>query len=98
THYRLAASRTVQPMVGLPRCRCSLAQRRFGRAGRPTRGRRSKERLNKEVKRRADLVGIFSNEASITPLIGAVLLEQNDEWLLQCHYMQTEGVAELTHR
>jgi len=54
------------------------------------------ERLNKEVKRRADVVGIFPNEASITRLIGAVLLEQNDEWLLQCRYMQIEGMAELT--
>jgi transposase-like protein len=53
------------------------------------------ERLNKEVKRRADVVGIFPNEASITRLIGAVLLEQNDEWLLQCRYMQIEGMAEL---
>ena len=51
------------------------------------------ERLNKEVKRRADVVGIFPNEASITRLIGAVLLEQNDEWLLQCRYMQIEGLA-----
>jgi putative transposase len=54
------------------------------------------ERLNKEVKRRADVVGIFPNEASITRLIGAVLLEQNDEWLLQCRYMQIDGMAELT--
>jgi transposase-like protein len=53
------------------------------------------ERLNKEVKRRADVVGIFPNETSITRLIGAVLLEQNDEWLLQCRYMQIEGMAEL---
>src|ERR687886_456348 len=53
------------------------------------------ERLNKEVKRRADVVGIFPNEASITRLIGAVLLEQNDEWLLQHRYMQIEGMAEL---
>lgn len=42
------------------------------------------------------VVGIFPNEASITRLIGAVLLEQNDEWLLQCRYMQIEGMAELT--
>ena len=48
------------------------------------------------MKRRADVVGIFPNEASITRLIGAVLLEQNDEWLLQCRYMQIEGMAELT--
>ena len=38
------------------------------------------ERLIKEVKRRADVVGIFPNEDSITRLIGAVLLEQNDEY------------------
>jgi transposase-like protein len=56
------------------------------------------ERLNKEVKRRADVVGIFPTEASITRLIGAVLLEQNDEWLVQCRYMQIEGMAELTPR
>ena len=49
-----------------------------------------------EVKRRADVVGIFPNEASITRLIGAVLLEQHDEWLLQHCYMQIEGMVELT--
>jgi transposase-like protein len=53
------------------------------------------ERLNKEVKRRADVVGIFPGEASITRLIGAVLLEQNDEWPLQHRYMQVEAMAEL---
>jgi putative transposase len=53
------------------------------------------ERLNKEVKRRADVVGIFPNEASILRLIGAVLLEANDEWQLQHRYMQVEAMAEL---
>ena len=54
------------------------------------------ERANKEVKRCADVVGIFPNEDSITRLVGAVLLEQNDEWQLQHRYMQIEGMAALT--
>jgi putative transposase len=53
------------------------------------------ERLNKEVKRRADVMGIFPSEQSIIRLIGAVLLEQNDEWQLQHRYMQVEGMAGL---
>ena len=53
------------------------------------------ERLNKEVKRRADIIRIFPNEASIIRLISAVLLEQNDEWQLQHRYMQVEAMAEL---
>ena len=53
------------------------------------------ERLNKEVKRRADVVGIFPNEDSIIRLIGAVLLEANDEWQLQHRYMQVEAMADL---
>ena len=45
------------------------------------------------MKRRADVVGIFPSEPSIVRLIGAVLLEQNDEWQLQHRYMQVEGMA-----
>jgi putative transposase len=53
------------------------------------------ERLNKEVKRRADVVGIFPNEAPITRLIGAVLFEQNDEWATQHRYMQVEAFSKI---
>ena len=53
------------------------------------------ERLNKEVKRRSDVVGIFPNEASIMRLIGAVLLEQNDEWQTQNRYMQVEAFDQI---
>jgi transposase-like protein len=49
------------------------------------------ERLNKEVKRRADVVGIFPNEASIMRLIGAVLFEQNDEWQTSSRCMMVDA-------
>jgi putative transposase len=54
----------------------------------------SPERLKKEVKRRANVVGIFPNEAAIIRLIGAVLLEQNDEWQLQRHAFGESAVFE----
>jgi len=54
------------------------------------------ERLNGEIKRRTNVVGIFPNEASITRLVGAILLEQNDEWAVQrTRYMTLETIAPL---
>ncbi|EOV3375606.1 transposase, partial [Edwardsiella ictaluri] len=52
------------------------------------------ERLNKEVKRRADVVGIFPNEESIMRLLDALLTEQNEEWLLQKRYLPQHNMAE----
>jgi len=53
------------------------------------------ERLNAEIKRRTNVVGIFPNEPSITRLVGALLLEQNDEWQLQRRYLPLDGLSTL---
>jgi putative transposase len=54
------------------------------------------ERVNGEIKRRTEVVGIFPNEDTIVRLVGAILLEQNDEWAVQRErYMTLETIAPL---
>jgi putative transposase len=56
------------------------------------------ERLNGEIKRRTNVVGIFPNEAAITRLIGAIIMEQSEEWVVQRgRYMSLETLAPLSN-
>ena len=55
------------------------------------------ERLNGEIKRRTAVVGIFPNKDAITRLVGAILLERNDEWAVQrSHYLTLESVSHIS--
>jgi putative transposase len=54
-------------------------------------------RLNGEIKWSTDIVAIFPNDAAIVHLVGALLLEQNDEWTVQLRYMSLETLAGLSN-
>ena len=53
------------------------------------------ERLNKEIKRRTNTIGIFPNEAAVTRLVGALMLEQNHEWAVTRRYRSLETVRDV---
>lgn len=55
------------------------------------------ERANKEIERRADVIGSFPSDAAVIRLVGALMLEQNDGWAVSRRYMTPETLGSVSH-
>ena len=92
-HDRREVSRTPPNISTTPATTCSRSPAFPHEIWRQIWSNNPQERLNKEIRRRTDVVGIFPNRAAIIRLVGAVLAEQTDEWTEQRRYMGPELLA-----